>query len=105
MTLRSLRNLVFLCLMFTCVGAGLHAIGSKPQLPLQIYFIDVEGGQSTLFVTPDKHSLLIDTGWPGNEGRDADRIVAAAKDAGLKKIDFVLITHFHDDHVGGTPQL
>jgi beta-lactamase superfamily II metal-dependent hydrolase len=72
---------------------------------LQIYFIDVEGGQSTLFVTPDGKSLLIDTGWPDNNGRDADRIAAAAKDAGIKKIDFVLITHFHDDHVGGAPQL
>jgi competence protein ComEC len=73
--------------------------------PLQIYFVDVEGGQATLFVTPDGHSLLIDTGWPGNNNRDADRIVAAAKDAGLSKIDFVLITHYHNDHVGGAPQL
>ena len=72
---------------------------------LQIYFVDVEGGQATLFVTPEGKSLLIDTGWPGNNGRDADRIVAAAKDAGIKKIDFVLITHYHDDHVGGAPQL
>jgi competence protein ComEC len=72
---------------------------------LQIYFVDVEGGQATLFVTPEGKSLLIDTGWPGNNGRDADRIAAAAKDAGIKKIDFVLITHYHDDHVGGAPQL
>jgi len=72
---------------------------------LQIYFVDVEGGQATLFVTPEGKSLLIDTGWPGNNGRDADRIAGAAKDAGIKKIDFVLITHYHDDHVGGAPQL
>src|SRR6202047_890930 len=72
---------------------------------LQVYFVDVEGGQATLFVTPEGKSLLIDTGWPGNNGRDADRIAAAAKDAGIKKIDFVLITHYHDDHVGGAPQL
>ena len=72
---------------------------------LQIYFVDVEGGQATLFVTPEGKSLLIDTGWPGNNGRDANRIAAAAKDAGIKKIDFVLITHYHDDHVGGAPQL
>jgi competence protein ComEC len=72
---------------------------------LRIYFIDVEGGQSTLFVTPAGKSLLIDTGWPGNNFRDADRIVAAAKSAGLSRIDSVLITHFHDDHVGGVPQL
>jgi competence protein ComEC len=73
--------------------------------PLQIYFVDVEGGQATLFVTPEGKSLLIDTGWPGNDGRDADRIVSAAKVAGIKKIDYVLITHYHDDHVGGAPQL
>jgi beta-lactamase superfamily II metal-dependent hydrolase len=72
---------------------------------LRIYFIDVEGGQSTLFVTPAGKSLLIDTGWPGNNFRDADRILTAAKSAGLSRIDYVLITHYHDDHVGGVPQL
>jgi competence protein ComEC len=72
---------------------------------LQVYFVDVEGGQATLFVTPAQQSLLIDTGWPGNEGRDADRIVVAAKRAGITKIDYVLITHFHRDHGGGVPQL
>ena len=45
---------------------------------MQIYFVDVEGGQATLVVSPSGESLLIDTGWPGNEGRDADRILAAA---------------------------
>jgi competence protein ComEC len=78
---------------------------AKTQKALQIYFVDVEGGQATLFVTPAGQSLLIDTGWPGNDGRDADRIVAAAKNAGISKIDYVLITHFHSDHGGGAPQL
>src|ERR1043165_862985 len=73
--------------------------------PLQFYFVDVEGGQATLVVSPSGESLLIDTGWPGYEGRDADRILAAAHQAGLKQIDYVLITHYHRDHVGGVPQL
>ena len=54
---------------------------SAAKRDLRVYFIDVEGGQSTLFVTPTGQSLLIDTGWPDNDGRDADRIVAAAKNA------------------------
>ena len=73
--------------------------------PLSIYFIDVEGGQATLVVTPKGKSLLIDTGWPGDLSRDADRIVAAARNAGVAKIDFVLLTHYHTDHAGGVPQL
>jgi beta-lactamase superfamily II metal-dependent hydrolase len=86
---------------FASAQAPMH----NPADALKIYFIDVEGGQSTLFVTPSGESLLIDTGWPGNNDRDADRIVAAAHQAGLSKIDYVLITHYHVDHAGGIPQL
>src|ERR1700753_4389562 len=78
-----------------------HAAGKD----LQVYFIDVDGGQSTLFVNPAGKSLLIDTGWAGNNGLDAKRIVAAAKNAGISKIDYVLLTHYHTDHTGGVPQL
>jgi competence protein ComEC len=89
-----------------------HAAAAKA---LDIYFIDVEGGQSTLLVTP-RESLLIDTGWAGNgtptakpgnpnQSRDAQRIVAAAAAAGLTQIDYVLITHFHPDHDGGVVEL
>ena len=78
---------------------------AKASRPLQIYFIDVEGGQATLVVGPSRESLLIDTGWPGFEGRDAERIVRAAKAAKIKQIDYVLITHYHRDHVGGVTQL
>jgi len=97
-----LRISATLLFSFTVIAAMAFSDGAKS---LQIYFVDVEGGQATLFVTPTGQSLLIDTGWPDNNGRDADRIVAAAKDAGVRKIDYVLITHYHTDHVGGAPQL
>ncbi len=61
---------------------------------LSIYWIDVEGGASTLFVSPTGESLLFDTGYPDND-RDAKRILAAAQKAGLKQIDHVVISHWH----------
>jgi beta-lactamase superfamily II metal-dependent hydrolase len=72
---------------------------------LDVYFIDTEGGQATLIVTPSKKSLLVDTGWPGFNGRDAVRIQAAAKSAGVKQIDYLVLTHYHTDHAGGVSQL
>lgn len=83
---------------------------------MQIYFIDVEGGQSTLIITPAHESLLIDAGFPADgafesragdahRARDASRIAAAAAAAGLTQIDYLLITHFHGDHDGGVPEL
>ena len=98
----SLIAVFCLCVFAMILPCAAAAAASKP---LQIYFIDVEGGQATLVVSPSGQSLLIDTGWPGYEGRDADRILAAAHQAGLTQIDYVLITHYHRDHVGGVPQL
>ena len=100
------RTWIALIAVVTLTGCmAAVAQGSASAGKLKVYFIDVEGGQSTLFVTPEGQSLLVDTGWPGNNGRDADRIVAAAKKAGLSKIDYVLLTHYHVDHAGGIPQL
>ena len=73
---------------------------------LDIYVIDVEGGNATLFVSPSGESLLMDTGnVPPGAVRDAGRIMAAAKDAGLTQIDHLIVTHWHGDHFGGLAEL
>ncbi len=73
---------------------------------LRIYLIDVEGGNATLFVSPESESLLIDTGNGGeNADRDVGRMMAAAEDAGLEQIDHLITTHWHSDHYGGMPEL
>jgi beta-lactamase superfamily II metal-dependent hydrolase len=73
---------------------------------LLIYVVDVEGGNATLFVAPSGQSVLIDTGNPGAAAvRDADRIMAAVKDAGVSQIDHLITTHWHGDHFGGMADL
>ena len=90
------------------------APAAAQEKPLKIMVVDVEGGAATLFVTPEGQSLLIDTGWPAGAGQmpspdgsqeSADRITAAAKKLGIQKIDYVLVTHYHDDHSGGAAAL
>jgi competence protein ComEC len=83
----------------------LAAAALLPAQTLRIYAIDVEGGKSTLYVSPSGESMLIDTGYAGNDNRDANRIAAAAASAGVKRIDYLVITHYHGDHAGGVPQL
>ena len=90
------RQILLCCLLLTA---------SAFAKPLDIYFIDVEGGQATLIVSPSGQSMLVDVGWPGFNGRDGDRILQTAKKAKLKQIDYVLISHYHTDHVGGVEQL
>jgi beta-lactamase superfamily II metal-dependent hydrolase len=89
-------------------------LAQAPQKPLRIVSIDTEGGAATLFVTPEGKSLLIDTGWPKGFGempspdgteQAADRILRAARKLGVAKLDYVIVTHYHDDHSGGAGAL
>src|SRR5436853_3959706 len=91
---------------FALLIAFVFALAAAAQTRnLEIYWIDVEGGASTLFVSPTGESLLFDTGFPGNGDRDAKRIYAAAQKAGLRQIDHVVISHWHADHEGGVAAL
>ena len=88
------------------LSATLALAQSQSRKTFDVYVIDVEGGNATLFVSPSGESLLMDTGnVPPGAARDAGRIVAAAKDAGLKQIDHLIITHWHGDHFGGLAEL
>jgi beta-lactamase superfamily II metal-dependent hydrolase len=89
--------------LFTVLVASLSVVllSAQTRTTLDIYLVDVEGGNATLFVAPSGESLLIDTGNGGAGAvRDADRILAAAKDARLSQIDHLITTHYHGDHFG-----
>ena len=99
-----------------CGGNVQQGTAVRAPATLDIYFVDVEGGQSTLIVTPAGESLLIDAGFPGEgtfaskpidptQARDPQRIMAAVRAAGISRIDFLLLTHFHADHAGGVAEL
>src|SRR5258706_9817907 len=81
--------------------AGSERARPTDRKTLDFYFIDVEGGQSTLIVTPAGQSMLVDAGYGGFDGRDPARVMAAANDAGLAQIDYLVTTHFHGDMWAG----
>jgi beta-lactamase superfamily II metal-dependent hydrolase len=87
--------------------AGLSDATAQSRSSLDIYVVDVEGGNATLYVSPSGESVLMDTGnvAPDAAVRDAGRIIDAVKDAGLTKIDYLIITHWHGDHFGGMAEL
>lgn len=88
------------------VSLAIVSLAKPPaRKTLEIYYVDVEGGAATLIVTPAGESVLVDTGWPGFESRDAKRIQAAMQQAGITQIDHLIITHYHVDHFGGVPEL
>ena len=90
---------MILPLCLTLVTLSVSALSQE----LRIFVIDVDGGGANLIVGPKGDSLLIDAGWPVTS---APRIAEVArKQAGLKKIDYFVATHFHKGHVGGLEEL
>ena len=88
------------------LGVATAFAQDRDQQSLDIYLVDVEGGNATLFVAPSGESLLIDTGNGGPAAaRDADRIMAAVEDAGVRQIDHLITTHYHGDHFGAMEEL
>ena len=97
---------IFVSLVAVALGAAAPAAQPRGARPLTIYVVDVEGGNATLFVAPSGESVLIDTGNPGPGAvRDAERIAAAAKDAGISRIDHLITTHWHGDHFGAMAEV
>jgi competence protein ComEC len=109
------KQIVRLLIAVACATMAVRPAAAQRRT-LDIYFIDVEGGQATLVVTPSGESLLIDAGFasdgtfasvPGDpaKARDANRVLDAARAAGVNAIDYLLLTHFHADHDGAIPEL
>jgi competence protein ComEC len=97
-------SIAFVMAVVLC--AALAVAQTRTAKTLDVYVVDVEGGNATLLVTPAGESLLIDTGNGGaGAARDAGRILDAARDAGVMQIDHLITTHYHGDHVGGLGEL
>lgn len=90
----------FAAILVLLAACALTRAAAQSATNLDVYVIDVEGGQATLIVTPSRESMLIDTGYPGFENRDLNRVLATIKEVGLTRLDYLLVTHYHNDHVG-----
>src|SRR5690349_2947734 len=99
-----MSRLVTAAVTVLALGGACHPSFAQNRGQTTIYWVDTEGGGATLIVSPSGESALIDAGWEV-DGRDAKRIFAAAQEAGLKKIDYFILTHYHPDHAGGLPAL
>ena len=117
--MKNIFNPLAWALALASATAAAPGAAQQADEPLRIVMVDVEGGAATLYITPEGHSLLIDTGWPSGIGgpraeadkpappplESAQRIAAAARAAGLDRIDYLVVTHYHVDHVGGVADL
>src|SRR5215469_10090955 len=96
------KKILLIPVLLLCATLGV----AQSRKTLDIYVVDVEGGNAVLFATPSGESMLVDSGNGGAGAvRDAERILAAAKGAGVTSIDHLITTHYHGDHIGGLAEL
>lgn len=90
---------IIICLLIVLILIN-FIIYIFPQ-KLRIFFIDVGQGDSTLIITPDKKTVLIDGG--GSDSFDVGEkvLLPYLLDRRILKVDYVLISHFDTDHCGG----
>jgi competence protein ComEC len=102
-----MKRLVSLMLVAFAIGVSYACAKAQAQdragATLDIYVIDPEGGKVALWIAPSGETVLIDTGSPG--GRDVGRLKEVLAAANVKRIDFLISTHYHSDHVGGLQEL
>ena len=88
--------LIGLALYYNDYFSTEEVITNNVEENLKVYFIDVGEADSTL-INSNNHYMLIDAG--NNE--DGEKLVNYIKTLGVTKLDYVILTHAHEDHVGG----
>jgi beta-lactamase superfamily II metal-dependent hydrolase len=96
-----MRNLLR-CLLAPLLLAGPITVAlSQDRDSLDIYVLDSEGGEAVLYIAPTGEAMLFDTG----REETFDRILALVEQEAIQVLDYVIVSHYHSDHVGGAANL
>jgi hypothetical protein len=96
--MKKIMCLLSLAALFSAIPARCYG---KAAGSMTIYIIDVGSGNACLIVSPTGQSMLVDAGTPDV----AKRVLEVIRQAGVKEIDYLVVSHYHGDHYGGVPYL
>ena len=82
-------------------GNSVHEPAAADGGAMQVTFLDVGQGDCELIVLPDGKTILIDAG----ESKSADDIISFLEEQGISRLDYVIATHPHADHIGGMQEV